>query len=380
MQPDIIWNITLVCPWDCEFCCTDATQVTNRHGIITLREHGLLETRTISGSSRPPASAIAVLHDAGIEPTAFDVALADRQTRGLELQYGEKIAVLENLTPRPAKIDFAGGDPLCCYENYLVIQRASALFGREAISVTNTGYGWRRYDLNNLAELIGQFELTFDEPLSTLPMHRPSGYNASNLRIASEFAKRGVRTKAQLPIHRGNQSEDAVVSLYHRAREANIDEILLMRAFPVGRGYTSLKAAAGVDRGRLVEIIGQYRALAVRYGRPAVRLQCALRHLDGPSDRNPCDLLQDSFGINPRGTLLASAWATNGIGDPLDEAFVLGDLSRHSLGSLLETARMRSYRERLDENFGHCKIFAFLGSDTRGVDALFSCSDPLYRE
>jgi hypothetical protein len=52
--------------------------------------------------------------------------------------------VLRNLEGNDVTIDFAGGDPLSCYENYLVIKAASQKFGKQNISITSTGYFVRK--------------------------------------------------------------------------------------------------------------------------------------------------------------------------------------------------------------------------------------------
>lgn len=378
---DIIWNITQVCPWNCMFCCTDAVQVTKKKKAILLKERSLQELRIIDPSTYQYGmyNSLQLLQEKGIKPTLFDIALADRQQRGLELTYEEKLQVLNNLLPASAKIDFAGGDPLVCYENYFIVEEAARLFGKERISITSTGAGLGRYDLENLASLIGKFEFTFDEQVDILPCNRPKGYNLSNLKAARIFSDFGVKTKAQLPINQGNVKTSTIEAIYKALNEAQIDELLLMRIFPVGRGTTNFQDKWQVSRETHLRVIDKFRSLEMLYAKPSIRLQCALRYLEEKSNNeNPCDLMHTSFGINWKGLLLLSAWATNSIGDPLDDAFVLGNLTLYSLEELLSTSKAQNYVKRLDENFGHCKIFSFLFSKSRTANDLFSPTDPLY--
>lgn len=132
---DIIWNISLVCPWDCTFCCTDAVHVTTNNKNIIAREHSLLNTTIIEKK----IESIFKEKYPNIEPSKFDLALLDRQIKGKEPTYEDKIKILKNLIGHKVKIDFAGGDPLACHENYLIIKFASKLFGKESISITSTG-------------------------------------------------------------------------------------------------------------------------------------------------------------------------------------------------------------------------------------------------
>jgi hypothetical protein len=87
----------------------------------------------------------------------------------------------------------------------------------------------------------------------------------------------------------------------------------------------------------------------------------------------------ESFGLMANGTLLSSPWAVNGIGQPLHEAWVLGNLAETNLRDILNSPKAKEYQRRLDENFGHCKIFAFLNSKLdRPLDRIFDKTDPLY--
>jgi len=67
-------------------------------------------------------------------------------------------------------------------------------------------------------------------------------------------------------------------------------------------------------------------------------------------------------------------------GEPLDEVFVLGSLVDNPISELLNSEKGQYYQRRLDENFGHCKIFAYLNSKKENpFDRLFDRTDPFYR-
>ncbi|WP_141103606.1 hypothetical protein [Cobetia sp. QF-1] len=369
---DIIWNISLICPWDCEFCCTDAVHVKSMNGEIIAKEHSLRSVHSVDKQlieifqSKYP----------DINPTKYDLALLDRQLLGKEPTYEEKVSILQHLKGYEVKIDFAGGDPLACYENFLIIKKASEIFGKESISITSTGVFIKRYGIEEVASIIGEYEFTYDQaPLGTQGF-RPAGYNFSNLKLASEFATLGIRTKAQLPLHSQNFSKDNAQAIYSELCKHNIDEVLIMRLFPVGRGQGNLMNSY-ISKDKLILGIQNYKALSREEG-TKVRLQCALRHLLDVSDSNPCDLMQGSYGINFSGKLLISAWANNSMGRPLSEDFVLGDLKKEYFKHISETEKFKRYTERLDENFGHCKVFAYLASKNKNEDAIFSNLDPIY--
>src|SRR6266700_2967839 len=94
---DIIWNVTLVCPWDCQICCVDAVHVTKRQGTITMRSRALSTTEQISMRG---------------QGNQFEQAMKKRQEQGLELDLAGKMRVIAHLQDERflPKIDFSGGD------------------------------------------------------------------------------------------------------------------------------------------------------------------------------------------------------------------------------------------------------------------------------
>ncbi len=378
---DFIWNITLVCPWNCEFCCTDAVHVTKVNGKSVIYEKGLTDIIEIENTSNYEENFMfqKILSD-GLKITKYDLALIDRQKRNVEILYDEKLTLLDNLGKTKVCIDFAGGDPLSCYENFLIIKAASEKFGKESVSITSTGFSISRYGVETVANIIGEFEFTFDENSHKPPTHRPDGYNVSNLKFAKMFAQHGVKTKAQLPIHEGNISANVIESIYLSLAEANIDELLLMRTFPVGRGMAFILQHGMYIQDDYRKVIEIYRSLENKRGGPRVRLQCALKHLENTNfEKNPCDLMRESYGINAKGNLLLSAWATDSQGDPLSDDFVLGNLHQMSFKEILGTQKAKRYFAKLDDNFGHCKIFAYIMSATGTEKDIFEKNDPLYK-
>jgi len=374
----LIWNMSLVCPWDCEFCCTGAVQVKRNGNSIIMVESGLNHEIRIENVDLQQEE-FKRITDEGITPNIFDMALQQRQKRGLELSYEQKINVLDNVLPTKAQIDFAGGDPLVCYENYLVIKEASKKFGKDSIFVTSTGASLSRYSLEEIASVVGTFDFTFDEPINNAPMNRPIGYNNANISIAKKLATLNLRTRAQLPLHSGNLGVSKINDIYTALHDAGITELLLMRIFPVGRGLHWSEFHPALARENYLAAIEQYQELENRLKYPKVVLQCALKNIaDKKNVQNPCDLMQNSFGISPQGNLLISAWATSFENSPYHDIFVLGNLSKSPLGSLLDTKKVHEYQSKLNTNWGHCKMFAFATSASKNANALFEANDPLY--
>jgi len=363
---DIVYNMTSVCPHDCALCCVDATQVTRKGDYVHIRTKGLSTEQLV----RQQKSSESI----------YETAARVLQGCDLELSLEQKLRVIEHIDVDYVRLDISGGDPLLITDNFRVLKSASAKLGRNNITVTATGAGMARIDPSELVSLMCEFNFTYDCASIDEVADRPRTYASRNLALGRELAKLGVATRAEFPVTRATSAPDHVERLYMNLHEAGIHKLLLMRLFTVGRGHVAAGKIPTAEE--YWTVIAQLRALESEFGLPKVKLQCALRHIEGrPADAvvNPCDFVRESFGLTPRGVLLASPWAINHHGEPLDEAFVLGNLVETPLSAILNSPRVNEIRDRANENFGHCKIFAWQFSK-RGssFERLFDKTDPLY--
>ncbi len=361
---DIIWNTTSICSWDCAVCCVDATHVKAESGGVAIATNSL-QTREF------------LPLDEG--QNKFEVALSHMQAQGRELDWAGKLAVLDNLTGFDVRIDISGGDALIVEENYRLLKEASARFGKENVTLTVTGAGLGARKPADIAPLIGEFNFTYDAASAKDARLRPKGYAQSNIKLARKMAKLGVPTRAELPLTGDILQPEHLREIYGQLTEAGVGKLLLMRLFPVGRGCNTANAIPSAEQYR--EAIETLRAAEQQMNGPRLRLQCALRHLDPPSpaDGNPCDLARESFGLMADGTLLLSPWGTGINGKPIDDSFVVGKLSTTPFGTLLEHASVKHLTLHADNNFGHCKVFAFHQSDKSDpIERMLASADPLY--
>jgi MoaA/NifB/PqqE/SkfB family radical SAM enzyme len=365
---DIIFNTTLVCPWDCAVCCVDAVHVKKDGSNIRISSDGLTSVSTMALD--PSGGSI------------YDQASRFRQKAGQELDLGGKLRIVDHLRGFDAKIDISGGDALSVSDNFELLKYASSQLGRSNVTLTVTGAGSARYPARVLAPLIGEYNFTFDaESLSDVAL-RPEGYALGNLKKAIAFVREGVVTRAEAPLTKSILNEDHLTRLYQTLHSAGISKLLVMRLFPVGRGALLEEEIPSADEYR--RAIAILKNLEAQYEFPKVKVQCALKHLVGAvasSGGNPCDLVEESFGLMADGTLLASPWAIGAKGKPLGEEWILGNLAHDSLATLLSTPKAKLFGHRAGENFGHCKIFSSLYSRKADpMDRIFDKADPLYRQ
>src|ERR1044071_8036933 len=200
---DLIWNTTLVCPYDCAVCCVDAVHVRRRAGQIELRS----EAGKQSIARKPSGGSI------------FEQAGRFRQRQGLELELQGKLKILDHLDGFTPRIDFSGGDLLVFPENLDLVKAAERRFGREAITITATSAGVNEQMVELLPSIIGHFNFTFDG-FGSSGGNRPPNYAVANLRAGERMARSGVAVRAELPLSRSNISPDELTRIYNTLRRS----------------------------------------------------------------------------------------------------------------------------------------------------------------
>jgi len=363
---DIIYNTTLICPWDCAVCCVDAVHVKKNGDMIDIAYGGLGSKTSIQN------------HDRKIP--IYDQALQYRQLIGQELDIHAKKRIIDNLSGFDAKIDISGGDALSVSENFELLKYAFGKLGRSNVTLTATGSGSGRYPAKIIAPYIGEYNFTFDAASLSDVALRPEGYAAGNLKKAMAFVKIGVPTRAEVPLNKAISSVEHLERLYMTLHKAGIHKILVMRLFPVGRGNLHENEIPSPDEYR--SALNLLHDLEKQYHHPLVKIQCALKHLVKNAflaRQNPCDLVTESFGLMADGTLLASPWAIGSKGEPLGKEWILGNLATTPLAEILDSQQTSVFYQRSNENYGHCKIFSYLSSSKKDpLDRIFDQADPLY--
>ncbi|CAM4376670.1 putative heme d1 biosynthesis radical SAM protein NirJ1 [Yersinia intermedia] len=361
---DVIFNTTLVCPWDCEICCVDAVHV-GKVGNDIFIKHNNLEV-------------IETFPDDMSDMSIYEQAAMRRVERGEELSLEDKKKIIDNLSGYDAKIDISGGDALVLKDNFDLLGYASEKLGKNNVTLTATGLGTSKVDIKQVAELISEYNFTFDAASLKDIANRPNGYSMGNLKRAGRFVELGCKTRAELPLTTDIISREHLERLYLKLNEYNIDKLLIMRLFPVGRGTTKIDKIP--SREEYLLAIDILKEMENKYHTPVVKLQCALRNIvPSDVDKNPCDMLSESFGITPDGKLLASPWAYSCGGKVLHDCWELGDIVQNRLEVLLSGDKAQRYYRRLEENKGHCKLFSFINSNKiNPEDRLFDSADKLH--
>lgn len=280
----VIWNLTNVCPWGCEFCCVAAKQ-------------------------------------ACLKPAFVEGA-------GVELSLESKLAILRQLIKLGIEIDFSGGDPLYFEDDYVVIGAATDVLPKEMLDVSTTGAGFTKRKFDMLMK-IGRVELTLDTLDSVDNPCRPKGYSASSMRALTKLTSAGVRCSAVTILYPLTMTRENLSDVHKWLCENGISHWSVLKFSAVGRGADREDLAVSnqqyLEAMRFIEGLG---------GSVNVAFQHSLRVMAGTY---MCHAAHESFGILPDGAVVSCAWALDRDGRPLD-GFRIGKMPEEDLDEILKRA------------------------------------------
>lgn len=305
---DVIWNLTMACPWDCAICCVSAFHVcdTTEKFVYTLQKE-----------------------------------------KGQELTLVEKLSVLKSLSDMNFEVDFFGGDPLYYEEDFQVVEQATRWLPSNKISVSMTGSKITDSKIE-LLKKVGAVEFTLDNLPETENAFRPRGYSLASMMAMKKCVAMNIRTRAVTVLYSTTISQENLRNIYTWLCENNIPEWELLAFYPVGRAskFTELVPA---ESGYL----NAMKFLRSLKGFTKILFQHSLKILEGKSK---CSAVIDSIGILPDGTVTSCAWAIDANCKPFKD-FYLGKLPEEDICEILNRAkRIQKYSGRTQ----YCRTFACL--------------------
>ncbi|NCT54945.1 radical SAM protein [Candidatus Falkowbacteria bacterium] len=296
-----IWNLTKVCPWDCSFCCMSAIKV-------------------------------------------------GQVDKGENLNFSEKVRVLEILAVHKMKIDFSGGDPLYNPENFAIVEKATEIMSRDFIDVSMTGVDFNERKLA-LLKKVGKVEISIDNIPEDSNRFRPKGFNLSAINILKTLIEENIFCSAVTTLYPLSADKSNLKRLYEFLCINKVSKWNILRFYPVGRGLKLSNLY--IDDKETLELMDFLDSL--RGGATEIIFQHSLRILRGEYQ---CHAAIKSIGILPNGTVTACGWALDKNSNPLP-GFCLGKLPEDDFDVILERARVDlGYSERQS----YCRILNHLKS------------------
>jgi len=272
-------------------------------------------------------------------PYTCSFCCLDANSSAKDISLEDKLKVIKNLDSKTIKIDFSGGEPLMDLENLEILRILSEKFGREKISVTSTGRGLEKVDLEKLANYVSEVGFTYDFPRESFP-DRPIGYNKHNLELAKEVSKRGIETMAQTPLIKPNTASEIIEEIYLNLNQSKIDKLLLMRFSESGRGASRIDLL--LNQKEINNALKNYNNLEAKYGSPKIKITPSIK---GES----IGKIFTSLNISNQGLPLSNPWSYGSKGKP-KEYCILGDLTKDKLSEIVGTNIYQRFFTQLRRN------------------------------
>ena len=223
-----------------------------------------------------------------------------------EISLENKLKIIQNLDYPNVKIDVSGWEPLLFSEWLEVLKNLSDKFWRDKIALTST-WAWNiDFSMKNMKLLesyIWNIDFTYDWA-EDLP-YRPNNYSQNNLLFASKFS-RSVNKTAQIVITSQNISSSNIKRTIMELKANNIDNIFLIKFYPIGRwaNYKDLLVPVSIAR----QAIDEYISFSKQHDGPTVAYQKTLLGWK-IGTTSGC-----SFFINERWELFSNAWMKDILG------------------------------------------------------------------
>jgi len=285
IKTPLIWNITNKCFYSCSFCCVNAN------------------------------------------------------SSNKDISFDDKLKIIENLDSKTITIDVSGGEPLIDLENFEILKILAKKFKRENISVTPTGKGLKRVNLNELKNYISSIGFTYDYPRDPSP-NRPPRYNEHNLQIAREASTHNLESVANIPLTKSNVNPDIIKQLYSNLHDANIPQLLLIRFSESGKGFLSRDLT--VSQEEINKTLRIYKSLESEYIYPKININPFVRG-------KVLGKIFTSLNISNQGLLLSNPWSYDITGKP-KSSFILGDITKYKLSELANANIYQRFFTQLKRN------------------------------
>lgn len=264
------------------------------------------------------------------------------------LNFSEKVRVLEILASHNIKIDFSGGDPLYNPEDFAIVEKATEIMPRDSIDVSMTGVDFNEKKLT-LLKKVGKVEISIDNIPEDFNRFRPKGFNLSAINILKILVKENVFCSAVTTLYPLSANKNNLKRLYNFLCINKVPKWNILRFYPVGRGLKLSNLY--IDDEKTLELMDFLDSL--KGGETEIIFQHSLRILRGEYQ---CHAAIKSLGILPSGIVTACGWALDKNINPLPN-FCLGKLPEDDFDVILKRAQTDL---GYDERRSYCRILNHL--------------------
>jgi molybdenum cofactor biosynthesis enzyme MoaA len=310
----VIWNITDLCQFKCEFCGTYRSK------------------------------------------TADNLTYKDKLYIASELSKIKKI-----------RIDFAGGDPLYDVESKEIIEHVSQFVIKNGISITATGKGMKDVDKNHLCSICKEFDISYDFPSTWSDVkHRQYDYNNYNFKYSEELSQYKVKQNILITLSNNNCNNIALDNMINELKQLKINSITLLRLMPVGKLlYSNYPKDKNVYNPQ--HAINYFKK---SFPLKSIKLHCAFRSNIVNETNNYCNMLEEKIGVDHLGNVFACAWAGYLPIDIESNPFFIGNIVKEcGIENVFKSKRYKLLEDKVknSKNKNFCKIFSFCEKGEAGL-------------
>lgn len=296
----IIYDVTALCPWNCNICCMGAT--------------------------------------------------SDKTCKNNELTQAQKLDVVRQVKELSengydVRIDLSGGELFTDVPAHTELLSAlSSALGRDKIGVSCSGYGITDKIADFLGKTVHDVEMTMDVVPYRPYKLRPIGYSVAAAKAVPLLKAAGCEVGLQTVVSSYNSNYADALAVFAWACANGVDNWSILRFFPSGRGAAYPEAAmTDAECEAYVRMV-----LAMADSLPADRKPKVDFHYLMPGHKkhtDVCRCVRHSIGILPNGDVVSCFWALDSSTGAIDPKFLLGNVKDNSLLEILNGERARYWSD-----------------------------------
>lgn len=248
-------------------------------------------------------------------------------------------------------IDFSGGDPLFIDEDIEIVKKASAILGRDNISISSTGLSLSKLSDEELISLASNYDMTYDFPKKYSEYDiRDKRYNSINFEQCMRLKQLGLNVDIFVPIR--NIEDNYLIQLAKDISEINPNSVKLLKCMPLNNHFTTDQ----IDSVSKTIIFKKYLK---EFGyKGDIKINCALK--EDFNIKNNCNMLTErKVGLDQLGNLYTCIWASDLLIDKSDNPFYLGNLVEKSLLEILNSIELNEQLNKINGDRHKCYVLDF---------------------
>ena len=296
----IIYDVTTMCPWNCNICCMGAT--------------------------------------------------SDESCKNNELTQAQKLDVVRQVKELSQNgydihIDLSGGELFTDIPAHIALISAfSSALGKNKVGVSCSGYKIDTEIAEFLAKNVNDVEMTMDIVPYRHYELRPTGYTVAAAKAVHILKSAGCKVGLQTVASSYNNTFEDALAVFAWACATGVDYWSILRFFPSGRGTDFPEAfMSDAECEKYVKMVLDMTENCPANHKPEVDFHYLMPGHKKYTD--VCRCVRHSIGILPNGDVVSCFWALDSATGTVDPKFLLGNIKDNSLMEILNGEKARYWSD-----------------------------------